>query len=93
MCKMYNEAVFQEQIAVKNSLSLIGEFSKEIFVSDNLLLVKSINYILLNKQTKMEKVSHNRRSARCKYMQSKILPVIQDRNCNTVTRVSRTKRS
>ena len=38
----------------------------------------------------MLKVSHNRESARCKYMQSEIL--IQDRNCNAVTRVSRTKR-
>ena len=33
----------------------------------------------------MQRVSHNRESARCKYMQSEIL--IQDRNCNTVTNV------
>ena len=42
-----------------------------------------------NKLTKMQRVSHNRESARCKYMPSEIL--IQDRN--TVIRVSRTKRS
>ena len=31
----------------------------------------------------MQRVSHNLKGARCKYMQSEIL--IQDRNCKTVT--------